>query len=262
MGGGISTVNELVIEEMRKPLDVSDITPRSERYQEEIARLRATIRELGEAAGISVEEGGEGGEGVDPEAAAAEAAAVEGMGLMDVARYSFFRQYYSVEEAFTSADTSGSGCLSFDEFIACIQAGGLDLNGDDAVFLAQQADLNQDGMIDYKEFMKFLDLAETDPSAEVQERSNEVAVNLREQCTERFRSMRRAFLSIDTDRTGYIDASEVNTLLTNENFGYSEEEVTMFIAGFPHENEGGFSYVEFCTMIEGAAPFSKFGDAE
>jgi len=49
---------------------------------------------------------------------------------------------------------------------------------------------------------------------------------------------------------------EVQRLLKGQNFGYSDEDINLFVASYPHTKEGGFSYVEFCKMVEGQQPFA------
>jgi hypothetical protein len=45
-------------------------------------------------------------------------------------------------------------------------------------------------------------------------------------------------------------------LLRGHNYACSEEDIKLFVASYPHTKDGGFSYVEFCQMVEGAQPFA------
>lgn len=53
-----------------------------------------------------------------------------------------------------------------------------------------------------------------------------------------------------------MQQTEVQTLLRGQNFEYSDEDINLFVASYSHSKDGGFSYVEFCKMVEGAQPFA------
>lgn len=246
MGNTVGLLEDVAIE-MAKPEDGSDLSPHSEALLEEIKRLRRMIRTQGEAAGLQVDSftscNDDGEDLADPP-----------LTLSDLVKKSFYAQFDTVNAAFIAADTSGGGTITLDEFTACIKDSGLDVTDDQAACIMKRHDTNKDGMISYQEFMNFL-ISESVVDEETEMMAKGVTQSLRNQIDKKFHSMRDAFLAVDTDRSGCIDASEVQETLRTS--GHSDEEIKLMVAAFPHKKEGGFSYVEFCTMIEGQSPFSR-----
>lgn len=192
-----------------------------------------------------------------PAVEAVEPVSVENAGtdLPSAVRNTFFGQFESVKQAFAAADVNGGGTISHEEFAECVRRGGLIISDEQIAAVTAYIDSDQNGNINYQEFLRFLVNAEAPDEASAQV-VQAVAGSLRTQIFERFKSMRKAFLSLDPDGSGCIDTAEVQQLLRGQNFSYSDEDINLFVASFPHEKEGGFSYVEFCKMVEGQQPFA------
>jgi len=197
--------------------------------------------------------GGAAEAATSPGVAAAPAPAAVGDLAMAV-RNAFYGQFDSVRQAFAAADKDGGGTISHAEFASCVRKGGLNISDEQVLAAAAAIDTNHDGRINYREFLTFL-TNEVQPSDASSHAAAHIATQLRVQITERFTSMREAFLTLDPDRSGCIDTAEVLTLLRGQNFNYSEEDINLFVASYPHTKDGGFSYAEFCKMVEGAQPF-------
>eukprot|EP00750_Incisomonas_marina_P006842 INCI14728.1.p3 GENE.INCI14728.1~~INCI14728.1.p3 ORF type:complete len:271 (+),score=76.58 INCI14728.1:534-1346(+) len=174
--------------------------------------------------------------------------------LAERVKAAFYGQFDSVKQAFHNADVNGGGSISHEEFAEAVRAGGLEISDEDVAAAAASIDTNHDGSINYTEFLRFL-TDSSQPDEYAQNAAYHIAGNLRVQIRERFKSMREAFISLDPDRSGSIDTAEVQKLLRGQNFGYSDEDINLFVASYPHTKDGGFSYVEFCRMVEGQQPF-------
>jgi hypothetical protein len=61
-----------------------------------------------------------------------------------------------LEDAFKSADTDGSGGISKDELVKCMQDLGYEFTAEEVLQMAQKADADQDGSISFEEFTSFV----------------------------------------------------------------------------------------------------------
>ena len=162
------------------------------------------------------------------------------------------QEWDSVREAFRSVDTDHSGSISYEEFASLLLR--WDIALDDAEFrrLIHHYDPNEDGTITYAEWIKtfgetisggeqggvgaMLQQHEGREMAERQRRAAaarmrrqpkitlaQVREGLRAKMADQWTAVRTAFRSIDTDKSGTLEASEFRALLVRWGFELDDE---------------------------------------
>lgn len=178
----------------------------------------------------------------------------------------FFGGFETLKAGFATADVNGGGTLSYSEFGTLMrETGGIQITDAQIATAFQQVDTNSDGLVNWIEFVRCLaedadpahiaDEAAPDRAAKADSPSG-IASLVRARISRRYRDLKSAFLALDPDRSGYIDTKEVQELLKSRwCTTFSDQDVNIFVASYQHNSDGGFSYVEFCKMVDGQQPF-------
>ena len=165
-----------------------------------------------------------------------------------------------VMEQFLRYDVDGNGTLDRDEFKALLQDAELGLSKKEMRAVMQEADENDDGVLEYAEFVPVMveiihgmqARASAVESAEMdaQEARKSVQMHLlhgmpREELEN---MMRNVFTSADADGSGYLDRKEFQTCLKHAQLGLTRKEINLLSSEVDANEDGMISYEEFTPL--------------
>eukprot|EP00271_Cylindrocystis_brebissonii_P019778 TRINITY_DN6209_c0_g1_i1.p1 TRINITY_DN6209_c0_g1~~TRINITY_DN6209_c0_g1_i1.p1 ORF type:complete len:563 (+),score=127.06 TRINITY_DN6209_c0_g1_i1:542-2230(+) len=130
-----------------------------------------------------------------------------------------------LQAMFRAIDTDNSGAISLEEFRVGLRKSGTQMTEHEVERLLAAADLNNDGLIDYQEF---------------------VAATMHMQKVDHERHLRTAFDTFDTDGSGQLDVEELSQALGVK--GDSTDLLTI-INECDENNDGQISFDEFQKMM-------------
>ena len=127
-------------------------------------------------------------------------------------------------------DMNGDGQLTIEE----LQAGlkniqGIKINEKDLINAMKVMDANQNGLIDYSEF---------------------IAACMQSYNYLQDAQLRAAFAYFDKDGSGAITKEELRTCLQSEEFTMTEEEIQKLLSGVDANGDEQIDYIEFITMMK------------
>lgn len=140
-------------------------------------------------------------------------------------------QIQLLRNVFTKIDVNGDGQLTVEELAAGVKGIPeikLDLNL--LVQAMETVDSNQNGLIDYTEFI-----------AACMHSVNYLKSN----------HLRTAFTYFDTDKDGKISREELGACLAGEDFTLSDEQIDTMLEGVDANDDGEVDYDEFIQMMIG-----------
>ena len=109
----------------------------------------------------------------------------------------------------------------------------INLNMDDLVKAMEVIDSNQNGLIDYTEF---------------------IAACLHSQSYLKENHLRTAFSYFDKDSSGTITREELRNCLQSDDFTMTEEQINLMLEGVDANDDGEVDYDEFLQMMTGDNP--------
>ena len=175
---------------------------------------------------------------------------------LDVIRERLLARCADLRSAFQSTDQQGKGYLSHADFNTLLATSKIKLSPVEEEILFNFFDENNDGKIQLSEFRDVLRLGNEN---ERQERSSTKeavlqdmkgrVVQLEMKLEERFRSLRKAFRSIDKDHNGSVEWSEVAQLLRGLNLNPRGEVYKAFFSLADSNNDGKIDYDEFAKAF-------------
>lgn len=140
-------------------------------------------------------------------------------------------QIEMLRNVFTKIDKNGDGQLTIEELAAGVKdIPGINLNVDDLVQAMEVIDSNQNGLIDYTEF---------------------IAACMNSYSYLKENHLRSAFTYFDKDGNGRITKAELRQCLTSEDFTLNEEQVEHMLLGVDANDDGEIDYEEFIDMMIG-----------
>jgi len=170
----------------------------------------------------------------------------------------------ALADIFNSADEDGNGTLDREEFARCLQDVSVDLTDDEINYLLANVDVNDDGVIDFKEFqpvafnlllqvmaeeMKEQDenaFAAAQWNADTLSQARELVSNLStEELAETLESI---FVQADTDGNGTLDKDEFRNCLEQTELGLTPDVVNALAAKVDFDADGLISYHEFAPL--------------
>jgi Ca2+-binding EF-hand superfamily protein len=147
-----------------------------------------------------------------------------------------FRNIQEVVSAFKRFDTNGDGCLSQQELINGMRSSGAKLTAAEMKAIFVLADTNQDGEINYTEFVSALFPAVSDGLAKMRKILSSV------------NSVKEAFRKFDTNRDGEITFLELKNG-ANSIGKFSDAELSAIFAVGDVDHDGKISFSEFVRLI-------------
>ena len=146
-------------------------------------------------------------------------------------------QIILLRQSFTKIDKNGDGQLTIEELVEGLKdCKEIKIDLSDLKRAMQVIDSNQNGLIDYSEFI-----------AACLESHNYLKEN----------HLRQAFSYFDKDNSGTISRDELRTCLQGEEFLLSEEEINNLLAGVDQDGDGEVDYREFIDMMRTQAAATK-----
>lgn len=145
-------------------------------------------------------------------------------------------QLVELREIFYKFDRNGNGSLTELELGSLLRSLGLKPNQQQLEALLQKADTNNNGLIEFQEFIDLL-------APELI--SNESLPYSEEQ-------LRSIFRTFDTDGNGYITAAELAHSMARLGHALTAKELTEMIKEADTDGDGQISYPEFVVAITSA----------
>ncbi|MBA0567106.1 hypothetical protein Golob_011864 [Gossypium lobatum] len=153
------------------------------------------------------------------------------MALKVIAQRLSEEEIAGLKEMFKMIDTDNSGQITYDELKDGLKRFGADLDESEFRALMQAADVNNNGTIDYEEF---------------------VAATLHLNKIEREDNLMAAFSYFDKDGSGYITQDELQKAC--QEFGIEEIHLDEMIGEVDQDNDGRIDYNEFVAMMQKGNP--------
>ncbi|XP_039047488.1 calcium-dependent protein kinase 26-like [Hibiscus syriacus] len=156
------------------------------------------------------------------------------MALKVIAQRLSEEEIAGLKEMFKMIDADSSGQITYDELKVGLKKFGADLDESEFHALMKAADVNNNGTIDYEEF---------------------VAATLHLNKIEREDNLMAAFSYFDKDGSGYITQDELQKAC--QEFGIEEIHLDEMIGEVDTDNDGRIDYNEFVAMMQKGNP--EFG---
>ena len=139
-------------------------------------------------------------------------------------------QIQTLRQAFSKMDKNGDGQLTFEELKSGLaEIPEIELSQEDILNAMDIIDSNQNGMIDYTEF---------------------IAACLQSYNYLKENHLRSAFAYFDQDNSGTISPDELRQCLQSDDFTLTEEQISELLADVDQNNDGQIDYVEFINMMK------------
>ena len=139
-------------------------------------------------------------------------------------------QIQQLRLAFSKMDKNGDGQLTLDELREGLtEIPEIQLSEGDITQAMSVIDSNQNGLIDYTEF---------------------IAACLQSYNYLKENHLRSAFAYFDKDDSGTISKDELRLCLQSDDFTLSEEQIDQLLSGVDANNDGQIDYQEFITMMQ------------
>eukprot|EP00656_Telonema_subtile_P056734 TRINITY_DN9142_c0_g8_i1.p1 TRINITY_DN9142_c0_g8~~TRINITY_DN9142_c0_g8_i1.p1 ORF type:complete len:1064 (+),score=417.22 TRINITY_DN9142_c0_g8_i1:39-3230(+) len=164
-----------------------------------------------------------------------------------------------LKQMYTAADVDNSGYLDETEMVALLQNSGLNLSKSAIHRVMEEADTNDDGMIEYDEFVPlmanlFESMKVIDEAAENQASQQAAAAAATEQLFDDLPAAQldanilSMFQAADSDNSGELDRSEFMEAMRQLDFGLSRKEIKSLMSFIDKNNDGKVSYDEFVPL--------------
>jgi len=165
----------------------------------------------------------------------------------------------ALEKAFTTIDRDGSGAIDRGELRQVLERHVMKLPTGDFERLFRKMDLNQNGMVEWHEFLTFFgenqgtlakqadrgNKAMTE--AELRQRTrfmldNDLSSQLVEKTEVTYNDILKAFELLDQDETGMMSPDELRKVMDRFTLPMSDRQFSQFLAGFEHDFDGCVSW--------------------
>jgi len=186
-----------------------------------------------------------------------------------------YANYEDLRSAFRAIDQSNNGYVSKEDFFQAMGRIFLS-NGfseDDVYEVADRFDLNRDGYISYEEFVAIVegsdkhqeDRAPEEPSMDDPKLVSAVDLAIQKfkvSIDQRYNSLRKAFLSLDTSRSGSLTPQNFAKALTIHGVFLTPPELELAWSVFDRNGTGVISYLDFCAVMTQRLQFGSHLDRQ
>lgn len=131
----------------------------------------------------------------------------------------------ALKGAFDNLDTDGSGSLSKDELKAALEKTGMKPTDEQMESVMARCDEEGDGKLSFEEFANSV-----------------IALGIKVRIV---MLLRQVFDALDADGSGYIEASDIKSLMTDAGFEIDEAELDTLVANCDTSGDGKISFEEF-----------------
>ncbi|CAF0745961.1 unnamed protein product [Adineta ricciae] len=139
-------------------------------------------------------------------------------------------QRQELKEAFDVFDTDGSGMISASELSNIFRALNINVNNSQLNQLVKQMDENGSGQVEFDEFARVM--GETFFKQYTQE------------------ELRIAFNQFDRDGSGYIQAAELESIMSRMGRRYNKAEVEAMVSSLDLSGDGKIGFDEFVQLFQ------------
>ena len=173
-------------------------------------------------------------------------------------------QFASLKQAFKALDSSGAGQISNEQFVNVLMGSGMPVPQEDLKLLVSAYDTNGDGYVDYLEFERALSAnggravrisdAVDDPTGAVNQQAlmaRLIAAEqaLRSKIHEKYHSITEAFIALDEDSSGSLEAFEFAQLLRQNNIQVTDQEMAVMIERYDQNGDGRIDINELNAFL-------------
>lgn len=155
--------------------------------------------------------------------------------LRVIAEHLSIEEVEVIRDMFTLMDSDGDGKVTFDELKAGLRKVGSQLADPEIKLLMDVADVDNNGVLEYGEF---------------------VAVTIHLQKMENDEHLRRAFMFFDKDGSGYIELDELEQVLY-ENGQADIDVLNQIVKEVDTDKDGRISFEEFVAMMKAGTDWRK-----
>ncbi|CAL0326643.1 unnamed protein product [Lupinus luteus] len=156
--------------------------------------------------------------------------------LRVIAEHLSVEEAAGIKEGFQIMDTGNRGKINMDELRVGLHKLGHQVPDEDIKILMEAGDVDNDGYLDYGEFVA-------------------ISVHLRKIGNDEH--LHRAFQYFDEDQSGYIEIDELRKALSSEVETDSEDVVNAIMHDVDTDKDGKISYDEFATMMKAGTDWRK-----
>ena len=128
--------------------------------------------------------------------------------------------------AFNDIDENGNGTINADDIKKTLNHMGVEITDKEAREMIEEADLDQNGTVDFSEFVKLM--------------------HKREQ-----HEMLEAFHAIDNDRSGTLSTTELKDVMKSFGENFSDEQLEQMFKKADANGDGQVDYQEFLNVMGG-----------
>jgi len=168
--------------------------------------------------------------------------------------------FTDLESAFAALDPTGSGQIPNEMFVDVLKQSGLPVPPEDIAILVAAYDANGDGSVSHAEFAAAMSAnggraVRIDESAGPNAIARVMAAEeaLRGKIHERYETVTSAFLGLDKDYSGYLDAFEFQRLLYKFGIEVSEQDMEVLLQRFDANHDGKMDVHELASFLQPAA---------
>mmetsp|Transcript_26595 Transcript_26595/g.49826 ORF Transcript_26595/g.49826 Transcript_26595/m.49826 type:complete len:286 (+) Transcript_26595:97-954(+) len=195
------------------------------------------------------------------------------LGVLMAVKEKMSKRFLSLREAFSKIDIDNSGYVDKQEFLLACQFWGLKLEDEDLQLMLSLRSDDEAALrkgINYKEFLNLLTVGPEGQIAEGSETLSEETLLITKQLTESMMSevstIQQAFETVDTDKSGYIDAGEMARVFEMFNVTCTRECLNNLFETYDTDQDNRFCYDEFekvfNDMTSGVGALVEVGDVE
>ena len=139
-------------------------------------------------------------------------------------------QITEYRSAFSSFDKDNNGEIDVDELRFVFKQLGVFMDDEQLGTLIRQVDTDENGIIDFEEFLTLMQLGQEEESEEA--------------------DMLAAFKEFDLDGDGFIDKEELKNVMVSLGEEMSEEELRNMMKNADSDGDGQVDYNEFVKMMK------------
>lgn len=162
------------------------------------------------------------------------------------------RDYYDIKEVFDSWDKDKSGKIDRKEMSKVMKELGNDLSTEQCIKAIEVFDQDNDGQINFNEFMVLIKKGDQIVSAQNQfdeegDTTNDNGLYL---TIEQKKQMHQKFMCFDKNGNGQIDNRELKAVLKDMNPNLTDIDIEELLIDYDKDDDSQINFVEFCNLLQ------------
>lgn len=177
----------------------------------------------------------------------------ESQQLLTKLRDKVYQKWRGLRDAFRACDEDHNQAISVTEFCELLHRFQFDLNPQEIRKLVILFDRNNDGVISYLEFVAVVEGRTPMPEAAIEnnpEGAEVVLTKVKQRMFHTFDNLRSAFLKYDHDKSGALDARELNAVMESSGLCIEPGQLAELVQTFDTNGDGQIQYNEFVRAMQ------------